>query len=148
MDLNPGVPLLFSMREPSTVVYVFPDRVEAFETTGNLLNSALDEGAIQEYSCRVGQCSACVGRLIDASADEILEYLEDGDFSLVGDEFGYLEFDSPEESQDVVRHTSQTLSDEEIDMGFVYTCLAAPTGDGNDVVIDMGYYPPSIESEI
>lgn len=126
-------------------MYVFDDEAEVFETDGNLLNSAVEEGVVQEYSCRVGQCSACVGRLVDASADEVLDYLENG-----GDveDLGYLEFDSSDESQDVVRHTTHTLTDEEIDLGFVYTCLAAPTGDGDDIVLDMGYYPPSIESEI
>ncbi|MDY6776762.1 MAG: 2Fe-2S iron-sulfur cluster-binding protein [Candidatus Nanohaloarchaea archaeon] len=130
-------------QEDYTVAYVRNGEREEFNTRGNLLESAVEEGLTQEYSCRVGMCLACVGRVVDASPSDVREYLENGgDIDTVGDEFGYLDASSGESP---VRSSSRALTEQEMRQGYVLTCMSSPV---DDAVIEMGEYPPSIENEI
>ncbi|NIB98356.1 2Fe-2S iron-sulfur cluster-binding protein [Halobacterium sp. R2-5] len=65
----------------------------------NLLEAGEDEGWDLPYACRQGQCLSCGGRVADGS-----------------------------DSAEFVRHSNnETLSDDEMEKGYMLTCTAHPT---------------------
>ena len=64
-----------------------------------LLDAGEDEGWDLPYSCRQGQCLSCGGKIVEGDPD------------------------------DVVHSTNETLSEDEVDKGYVLTCTAHPKAD-------------------
>ncbi|MCD2200173.1 MULTISPECIES: 2Fe-2S iron-sulfur cluster-binding protein [unclassified Halobacterium] len=76
---------------------------ETIEVANNesILDAGEEEGWDLPYACRQGQCLSCGGRVA-----------------------------SGEDSHDLVRHTNnETLSDDEMEKGYMLTCTAYPTAE-------------------
>lgn len=67
-------------------------------TNENLLEAGEDEGWDLPYACREGQCLSCAGRVTDGDAHEYMRMAN-----------------------------NEVLSDEEIEQGYILTCVAYPT---------------------
>jgi hypothetical protein len=52
-------------------------------------------------------------------------------------------------ADELVRHSSRTLSEEDVDDGYVFTCVASPGRDTDELVVDLtstlNRYPGSID---
>jgi 2Fe-2S type ferredoxin len=86
--------------ESFDIEYVKEGETLTVSNTENLLEAGEEEGWDLPYACREGQCLSCAGRIPDGDAHEYMEM-----------------------------SNNEVLSDEELEKGYILTCVAYPQAD-------------------